>query len=123
MGSEPALAVGEDASHCGCEHRDGVNVLHCDVGGVLLEEDHVGELAGNQEPFTCVLAGYLAGALGGGPDRLPGREALVRSVRKSVFGDALDERLDPAEGGAGSDGSIGAERDRQAGVQKAACAV
>ena len=99
MGSKPALAVGEDASHCGCEHGDGVNVLHCDVGGVLLEEDHVGELADNQEPFTCVLAGYLAGAFGGGPDRLPGREALVRSVRKSVFGEALDERLDPAEGG------------------------
>ena len=61
-----------------------------------------------------MLAGYLAGAFGGGPDRLPGREALVRSVRESVFGDALDERLDPAEGGAGSDGPVGAERDRQA---------
>jgi hypothetical protein len=79
--SEPALAVGEDAAHCGREHRDGVDVFHRDVGGVLLEEDHVGELAGHQASLTCVLAGDPAGALGGGPDRLPAREALVRSSR------------------------------------------
>ena len=32
-----------------------------------------GELAGHEESLSSVLAGDLAGAFGGGPDRLPGQ--------------------------------------------------